>query len=100
MNRETEDRFIKAALSLISDIKAMQTEGDTEWFGDFSGYEENPNGVIIEWPNLAISYKELEEAIEGVRADRDSEMDAELARIELAMVNAGRSENVSNDQDK
>ena len=53
-----------AAEALLGDIEAMQ-HGDhfggfTEWRGTFDG-----EGVMIEWPNLAISVERLRRALEG-----------------------------------
>lgn len=53
-----------AAEALLGDIEAMQ-DGDyfggfTQWRGTYDG-----DGVMVEWPNLAISIERLRKALDG-----------------------------------
>jgi hypothetical protein len=63
---------LDAMKSLANDIVSMQAE-DPNWFGDFSEFEETPNGALIEWPNLAISLENLQKAIFNLDTDRQIE---------------------------
>jgi hypothetical protein len=59
MNEEIIKELIRAVEILVLDTTAMQSRNDPDWFGDFSIWEENPNGAMIEWPNLAIDLEAL-----------------------------------------
>lgn len=52
-----------AAEQLLGDVEAMQSGdyfgGFTHWRGTFDG-----DGVMVEWPNLAISVERLRKALE------------------------------------
>jgi hypothetical protein len=62
------DELIKTLKSLIADIEAMQGK-DRYWFGDFSDWEETPNGAMIEWPNLAISLGDVKMALSTIEGE-------------------------------
>jgi len=80
-------RLVAAALALINDIKAMQTT-DPTWFGGFSEYEiiSDADGAIIEWPNLAITLKNLEGVIQEIKDQLDIERQAQIAEITSKLV--------------
>jgi hypothetical protein len=66
------ENLIKALKSLVSDIESMKykphwSEDDGSWFGPFSESEEAGNlgqSVSVEWPNLAISLKDVKKALQ------------------------------------
>lgn len=64
------EQLMKAVQVLIVDIEAMQPRSspdsrggkESHWFGPFSEFDEQEDGVIVEWPNLAISFEALKNA--------------------------------------
>ena len=61
--------------SLLSDIHVMQSGKYDGWFGDFSHYEETPNGeAMIEWINLSISSNEVRTALAQFESTPESEI--------------------------
>jgi hypothetical protein len=58
-----------AAGQFLNDIEAMAAASDDE-FGGFSGWRLSPHedeGVIVSWPNLAISAARVREALDRSR---------------------------------
>jgi hypothetical protein len=57
--------LLNAARQVLDDIDAMAT-GSNEEFGGFSDWRLSPrddDGVVVTWPNLAISAATLREAL-------------------------------------
>ena len=57
-----------AARHLLNDIESMATGSEFE-FGEFSEWRsKGDEGIMIAWPNLAISAAKLREALERSRS--------------------------------
>lgn len=57
-----------AARRLLNDVESMATGSDDE-FGEFSEWRsKGDDGIVIAWPNLAISAAKLRKALERSRA--------------------------------
>lgn len=57
----------KAARRLLNDVESMAA--GSELFGEFSDWRSaGEDGVVIAWPNLAISAARLREALERSRS--------------------------------
>ena len=57
-----------AARHILNDIESMAADSEVE-FGEFSEWRSNGDeGIVIAWPNLAISAAKLREALERSRS--------------------------------
>jgi hypothetical protein len=102
---ELNERVLVAAAALINDIRSMQAgqaDSEKDWFEGFSTweYDSKPDGseygeddtVAIEWPNLALSVENLDQALKAVYELRQAKMQAALSEIEMKMVLAGKTQ--------
>lgn len=66
------NKYIAALKDLVSDIEAMQSSHDPNWFGDFSESQEvdDMGTVAIEWPNLAISVEKAQALVKEYEASQ------------------------------
>lgn len=95
MQTELTERLLVMAAALINDIRAKQNQEEKNWFEGFEtwehdGYEDGQNkeSIAIEWPNLAISCDNLNQALKAIYENRQNMLQAEINRLELEVVQA------------
>lgn len=74
------DKLIQAVKSLLVDIDGMRQQ-NTSIFGEFFDSAPEADGVVIDWPNLAISADNVVQALEEY--EHGQIIDGELAQSQI-----------------